>query len=375
MHATPFHQPVLLDACLDGLAVAPGRSFVDGTVGDGGHAAAILERSAPDGRLLGLDRDPHALARARTRLARFGARVTLCHASFRELGALLAERGTPPVDGVLLDLGVSSPQLDAPARGFRFARESAERAPLDMRFDPTAPVSAASLLAQATVPALETLLREFGELPGARRLARAIGEARRRAPLKTAADLRRVIAAAGVGRGRRHNPATLVFQALRIAVNDELSALDDGLSAALDALAPGGRLAVIAYHSLEDRRVKRRLAREERSCVCPPAQPVCTCAHTPRVTRLTRRPERPDADECHANPRARSARLRTAQRLPTPPPPTTPSPATTPTATPSPTAAPTATPSPMSTPTLAREPSSSPTLMPAPSPAPTPRGA
>ncbi len=316
MQQPSFHQPVLLDACLAGLAVAPGRTIVDGTIGDGGHAAAILEQSAPDGVLLGLDRDRSALDRARRRLARFGARLELHHASFRNLGAVLAERGMAAVDGVLLDLGVSKQQLDQPGRGFRFAEESAAATPLDMRLDPDTTPTAAELLAQRTTLELERMFREFGELPGARRLAQAISRARSKEALRTAADLKRVIRSAGIGRGRRHDPATLVFQALRIAVNDELGALEDGLAAATDALAPGGRLCVIAYHSLEDRRVKQCFVREERGCRCPPRQPVCTCGQTPRLSRVTRRVLRPSTDEIAANPRARSARLRVALRLP-----------------------------------------------------------
>lgn len=187
---------------------------------------------------------------------------------------------------------------------------------LDMRMDSRSGRSAAQLLAETPPAELERWLREYGELPGARRLAAAIVEARRSAPLRTVRDLLDVIARARVGGGRRHHPATLVFQALRIAVNDELAALEEGLDAALEALAPGGRLVVIAYHSLEDRIVKERLRAEARGCVCPPRQPVCTCGRRPRVRLLTRRAVRPSEEEVRANPRARSARLRAAERLP-----------------------------------------------------------
>ncbi len=289
---------------------------VDGTLGDGGHAEAILERTAPGGRLIGLDRDPDALSIAGKRLERFGERAEIVHASFRDLGEVLLRLGIPAVHAVLLDLGVSSRQIDDPDRGFRFGEDTAEVCPLDMRMDPSAGLSAAELLASYSSPALEQVLREYGEFPGARRLARAIIDARREEPLRTAADLRRVIRAAGIGRGRKHDPATLVFQALRIAVNDELGALDAGLIAAVDALAPGGRICVLAYHSLEDRRVKRCFVAEEKGCVCPPAQPVCNCGRLPRLRRLTRRPISADDDEIRRNPRARSARLRAAIRLP-----------------------------------------------------------
>jgi 16S rRNA (cytosine1402-N4)-methyltransferase len=310
-----FHRPVLVAQCLELLDAAPGRLVVDATLGDGGHAEAVLERSAPDGRLIGLDRDPAALAVAGARLGRFGARVTLEHASFRELGAVLARLAIRSVDGVLFDLGVSSRQLDTPARGFRFAEAGAAETPLDMRMDPTRGPTAAELLARASEAELEAWFREYGELPGARRLARALVRRRRERPLRTSADLRAAIGEARVGAGRRHHPATLAFQALRIAVNDELGALAEGLEAAIAALAPGGRLCVIAYHSLEDRLVKRTLEQEERGCVCPPRIPACVCGRKPRLRRLTRRALRPDAEELRANPRARSARLRAAERL------------------------------------------------------------
>jgi 16S rRNA (cytosine1402-N4)-methyltransferase len=297
------------------LGLFPDATVVDGTVGGGGHAAAILERTGPAGRLIGLDRDSEALAAAGRRLAAFGERVRLIHASFRHLARILAELGLEQVDAVLLDLGVSSHQLDRPERGFRFAEATADATPLDMRMDRSRPCTAADLLASAGVEELETWLREYGELPGARRLARAIVSARERAPLRTARDLLAAIEAAQVGRGRRHHPATLVFQALRIAVNDEIRALQEGLGAAIAALRPGRRLVVIAYHSLEDRVVKQRFRDEQRGCVCPPGTPVCVCGRRARLRALTRRAVRPAPEEVRANPRARSARLRAAERL------------------------------------------------------------
>jgi 16S rRNA (cytosine1402-N4)-methyltransferase len=310
-----LHQPVLLGESLSLLGVGPGSWVVDGTVGLGGHAEAILERTAPDGRLVGLDRDEAALGEARRRLASFGERVELVHASFREIGQVLAERGRAAVDAVLLDLGTSSLQLDRAERGFRFASETAGTTPLDMRMDASSGASAAELLARASEETLATWFARYGELPGARRLAREIVRTRRTAPLRTAADLRAAIERAGVGRGRRHDPATLVFQALRIAVNDELEALDEGLTQGVDHLRPGGRLVVIAYHSLEDRLVKHRFRELERGCVCPPQSPVCTCGRRPRLRRVTRRVVRPSEAEVRVNPRARSARLRAAERL------------------------------------------------------------
>jgi 16S rRNA (cytosine1402-N4)-methyltransferase len=275
-----IHEPVLLEECLRLLDVRPGILVLDGTLGLGGHAEAILQRSSPDGTLIGLDVDPDALERARRRLAPFGERVTLVHASFRRLGAVLDELGIAAVDGLLLDLGVSSLQLDEPSRGFRFADATAEETPLDMRMDPTLPGAAAELLAGASEQALTDLLRRYGELPGAARLARAIVAARRERPLRTAADLLALVLANGVER-----------------------------------LAPGGRLVVIAYHSLEDRLVKTRIRELERGCICPPRLPECRCGRLPVLRRVTRKPVGPTPEEIRRNPRSRSARLRAAERL------------------------------------------------------------
>jgi 16S rRNA (cytosine1402-N4)-methyltransferase len=298
------------------MALRPGALVVDGTVGGGGHAAGILARTAPGGRLIALDLDPHALAAAAERLRDdVASRVHFAHASFRELGRVLRELAIDAVDAVLLDLGVSSPQLDDARRGFRFGDATAHETALDMRMDPAQPVHAAALLAEASADQLAAWFRDYADLPGARRLARAIVEARERAPLRSAGDLLAVIRASGVGRGRKHNPATLVFQALRIAVNDELAALAEGLAAAVDALRPGGRLVVIAYHSGEDRIVKQSLRAEARGCICPPRQPVCTCGRKPRLRVLTRKPVRASDAEVARNPRARSASLRAAERL------------------------------------------------------------
>ena len=309
------HAPVLLEESLAFLAPGPSSIVVDGTVGGGGHAEAILARSAPDGLLIALDRDPDALAAAGRRLAGWGSRVRLVHASFRDLPEVLATLGVARVDGVLLDLGVSSHQLDTPERGFRFRADTAERTPLDMRMDPGSEATAALLLGTASAGQIEDWLRRYADLRGARRLARALVAARERAPLRTAADLLRVVREARVGGGRRHDPATLVFQALRIATNDELDALRDGLAAAIDALRPGGRLVVIAYHSAEDRIVKHGLRDATRGCVCPPEVPVCVCGGVPRLRLLTQRPVTPAPEEIARNPRARSATLRAAERL------------------------------------------------------------
>jgi 16S rRNA (cytosine1402-N4)-methyltransferase len=307
------HHPVLVSKTLGLLNPRSGSIIVDGTVGGGGHAAAILELTAPAGLLVALDRDEEALAAARRRLEPFGARVRLIHASFRSLTEVLAKLGIARVDGVLLDLGVSSPQLDRPERGFRF--DGAGEAPLDMRMERSEPTTAAKLLATLSAEQLERCFRDYGELPGARKLARAIVQMRHRAPPRRAADLLALIAETRVGGGRRHHPATLVFQALRIAVNDEIRALEEGLEAAIEALRPGCRVVVIAYHSLEDRIVKNRFRDAAKGCSCPPGSPVCVCSGTRRLRVLTKRPVRPDAEEIRANPRARSARLRAAERI------------------------------------------------------------
>jgi len=289
------------------LGVRPGGVYVDGTVGGGGHAAAVLEASAPGGRLLGLDLDPAALEVARRRLRGFGDRVVLRHGSFARLGVLAGDFA--PADGVLLDLGLSSLQLADPGRGFAFSREG----PLDMRFDPTAAgPTAADLVNGLSVKELADLLYRYGEERQARRIAEAIAAAR---PLRTTAQLAGVVVAAvGHRRGRIH-PATRTFQALRIAVNDELGALEAALPQAVDLLSPGGRLVVICFHSLEDRIVKRFMRQESRDCICPPEVPACVCGHRARLKVLTPRPVRPDPAEVEANPRARSARLRAAERV------------------------------------------------------------
>jgi 16S rRNA (cytosine1402-N4)-methyltransferase len=306
---------VLLEECLAALELQPGAIVVDGTVGGGGHAAAILERTAPDGRLIGLDLDAEAIRASQRRLESFGDRVTLIQQSFRDLDAVLANLEIPQVDAVLLDLGVSSHQLDAPERGFRFSTETADETPLDMRMDQQSGTTAADLLRRARPEQLEKWFSEYADLPKAKKLARLIVEARQRTPLRTVADLRALIADARIGRGRRHDPSTLVFQALRIAVNDEANALSDGLEAAIESLRVGGRLVVLAYHSGEDRVVKNRLRGAARGCSCPPRTPVCICGEKVRLRVITKRPVSAGDDELRENPRARSAKLRVAERV------------------------------------------------------------
>ena len=301
------HVPVLYEETLTGLQVRPGGVYIDATLGAAGHALGILRASAPDGRLLGLDADPEAVAFARQVLQPFGERLTLRTANFRRLAAVARSAGFDRVDGVLLDLGLSSRQLAAAERGFAFQREG----PLDMRLDPRRGTTAADLVNDLPEADLADLIRRYGEERHARRIARAIVAAR---PLTTTAELAQVVARA-VGRRGRIHPATRTFQALRIAVNDELGALAEALPQALDLLAGGGKLAVIAFHSLEDRLVKRFFRQESRDCLCPPEAPVCTCGHRAGLRIVTRKPIRPAPEEVARNPRSRSARLRIAERL------------------------------------------------------------
>ncbi len=304
------HDPVLLEETAAQLDLQPGAVVIDGTLGGGGHAARILERIGPRGILIGLDLDPDALAAARTRLSRFENQLLLFQSSFRKLDQVASECGQGAVDAVVLDLGVSSYQLDTPERGFRFSDD----APLDMRMDPTSPESASDLLARATVSELEGWFREYGEVRGAGRLARAIDRARRETRILRTGDLVQLVRDTGVGGGRKHHPATRIFQALRIAVNDELGALREGLEAAVRCLRPGGRMAVIAYHSLEDRIVKNHFREGARGCNCPPRIPVCICGGQVTLKLVTRKALKPDSSEIETNPRARSARLRVAER-------------------------------------------------------------
>lgn len=302
------HVPVLFQAVLDGLQVRPGGRYVDATVGGGGHAAGVLELSSPDGRLLGLDRDPAAVEAAGMRLASFGGRVVLVHSSFSRLAEVAQTRRFAPVDGILFDLGFSSLQLADPERGFAFMADG----PLDMRFDPQSErPTAADLVNQLSVDELATLLMRYGEEKHSRRIAEAIVAAR---PLYRTAELASAVEQV-VKRRTRIHPATRTFQALRIAVNDELATLEQALPQAVDVLTPGGRLVVIAFHSLEDRVVKRFVRRESRDCICPPEAPACTCDHRAALQAITRKPIRPTAEEVAANPRARSARLRIAERI------------------------------------------------------------
>ena len=309
-----MHVPVLLHETLEALDPRPGRSYIDGTLGGGGHAEAILRASAPDGRLLGLDRDPAAIERCRERLAPFGSRFEAVHAEFASIADVARERGFDPADGILLDLGVSSFQLDESARGFSFREDG----PLDMRMDPTRGETAAELLAGYGDDwrSLAALLRELGEEPQAGRVARAILAEQAKAPIETTARLAATVERAlGGRRGAARHPATRTFQALRIAVNGELDQVAAALEAALPLLAEGGRMAVITFHSLEDRAVKRAFAAHEGREVSLPQGGSRHEGAEPPVRRLTRRPAVPTESECAANPRARSAKLRAVERI------------------------------------------------------------
>lgn len=302
------HIPVLVREVLDGLNVHPGGSYLDATVGGGGHAVAILDASAPEGRLLGLDRDPEAARRATERLSVYGDRANVVHASYVDLFQVAQREGFLPLDGVLFDLGFSSWQIQDPGRGFAFSLEG----PLDMRFDPGTELTAADLVNDLPEEELADLLYRYGEETKSRRIARAIVGAR---PIATTGELARVVERAVGGRRSAIHPATRTFQALRIAVNGELEAIEAALPDAVTALKPGGRLAVITFHSLEDRIVKHFLRQESRDCICPPELPVCQCDHTRTLRIVTRKPVVPSDREVQENPRSRSAKLRVAEKI------------------------------------------------------------
>ena len=311
MTSTSFHTPVMLAQVIEVLRPAPGEIFVDGTVGGGGHAEALLERTAPDGRLIGLDVDDESLAEAGERLARFGERVQLVRTNFADMKTANASAGVVAVDGVLLDLGGSSHQFDTPERGFSFREDG----PLDMRQDRRLDRTAADILAESSEEELVRIFRIYGEEPLAKWLAAAVVQERVRQPITRTTQLADLVKRVKRGGHRSFHPATLVFQALRIAVNDELDQLRRGLAAAADLCRPGGRIAVIAFHSLEDRIVKDFMRRMASPCVCPPGLPVCRCGQRMRLRLVQRKAFRPTEAEVAANPRARSARLRVAEKL------------------------------------------------------------
>lgn len=307
MNGARHHIPVLYHEVLARLQVQPGGRYVDATVGAGGHAAGILRSSAPDGQLLGLDADPEAISYAEQVLRPFEGRMILQAANFQDLRNVALSHGFGQVDGILMDLGVSSRQLNNAGRGFSFSLDG----PLDMRFNPREGQSARDLVNNLPVGELADLLWQYGDERHARRIARAIVGAR---PLTTTGELADLVART-IGRREKIHPATRTFQALRIATNDELEALAQVLPQARDLLRPGGRLAIISFHSLEDRLVKRFFQQEARDCICPPETPVCLCQHRASLQIITRRPLRPSPEEVAENPRSRSARLRVAERL------------------------------------------------------------
>ncbi len=313
---TAPHLPVMLDRVVALLSEAPDGVIVDATLGAAGHARAVIEARTErygHAHLIGLDRDPMALELSADHLAvvRESAAVELVRARFDELPAVLDERGIPTIAGILLDLGISSMHVDIAERGFSYRQD----APLDMRMDPDLPVSAADIVNGWSTGELTRILRDYGEERFADRVARGIVAAR---PLHSTTALAEVVrdAIPAAARRRGGHPATRAFQALRIAVNDELAALEAVLPVVVERLAPGGIAVVLSYHSLEDRRVKQAFAAAATGCICPPGLPVCGCGRTPMAEPLVRRPERPDEEEIAANPRAASARLRAVRRLP-----------------------------------------------------------
>ena len=311
MEADYGHKPVLLQECLDALVIKPDGVYVDGTLGRAGHSSEIVRRLTT-GRLIALDRDETALTAARQRLAEHMERVTLIHSNFSRLGAVLDELGVDAVDGMLFDLGVSSPQLDDASRGFSYKQD----APLDMRMDESAPLTARMLVNTASYEELRRILYEYGEERFAPQIAKAICAAREQKPIETTLELAELIRGAMPAKALREkqHPAKRSFQAIRIAVNDELGELEPMLDAAEAHLKPGGRLAVITFHSLEDRIVKQKLRDLATGCICPPEFPVCVCGRKPKLKLITRKPIVSGEAELETNPRARSAKLRVAEK-------------------------------------------------------------
>jgi S-adenosyl-methyltransferase MraW len=304
------HASVMVQEVMQFLRPEPGGRYLDGTLGGGGHTERILVESSPDGEVVGLDRDEEAVNAARSRLQRFETRLKARQASFEVAKEILAELNWHTVNGLLLDLGVSSHQLESPERGFSFRSQ----ARLDMRMDRRQSLNAYEIVNTFSVANLETILRDFGEEPQARRIALAIAASRQMRALETTDELAKLIA--NIKRGRReHHPATQTFQALRIAVNDELNHLGRFLQKGYELLKPKGRMVIISFQSLEDRLVKTAFRMWSRDCLCPPRTPVCQCGWSRKVKLLTKRPMTPSEKEVSVNPRARSARLRAVERV------------------------------------------------------------
>lgn len=302
------HSPVLYQLSIEILQPENSGRYVDGTLGAGGHAKGILENSQPDGQLLGLDVDDQALEIAKDFLASYRKRATIQKGSYAEIDVHIQQLGWGCVDGIILDLGLSSMQLDTAERGFSFIKE----APLDMRFDQAAGIPAEEILNTWDEQALADIIWKFGEEPKSRQIAREIVRQR---PIRTTGELADLVLKAYKGRRGKVHPATLTFQAIRMTVNHELETLEKGLENSVGALCRTGRLAVISFHSLEDRLVKQFFQRESRDCICPPGQPVCTCGHKASVRILTKKPLTPDKEEIEVNPRSRSAKLRAVEKI------------------------------------------------------------
>ena len=307
------HKSVLLQECIDALNIRPDGIYLDGTLGGAGHSSQIARRLTEGGRLIGVDRDRTALAAAKERLAPYADRVTLVHSNFAEIDAILDSLGIPAVDGMLFDLGVSSPQLDDASRGFSYMAD----APLDMRMDKDDALTAGAVVNTWPQGELRRILYDYGEERYAPQIAAAICRAREKAPIETTLELVDIIRSAMPAQALREkqHPAKRSFQAIRIAVNDELGAVSRMMQAAVGRLNPGGRLAVITFHSLEDRIVKSEMQQAARGCTCPPEFPVCVCGKKPLVKLVTRKPIVSGPAELEDNPRARSAKLRVAEKL------------------------------------------------------------
>lgn len=307
------HKSVLLQECIDALNIRPDGIYLDGTLGGAGHSSQIARRLTEGGRLIGVDRDRTALAAAKEHLAPYADRVTLVHSNFAEIDAILDSLGIPAVDGMLFDLGVSSPQLDDASRGFSYMAD----APLDMRMDKDDALTAGAVVNTWPQGELRRILYDYGEERYAPQIAAAICRAREKAPVETTLELVDIIRSAMPAQALREkqHPAKRSFQAIRIAVNDELGAVSRMMQAAVGRLNPGGRLAVITFHSLEDRIVKSEMQQAARGCTCPPEFPVCVCGKKPLVKLVTRKPIVSGPAELEENPRARSAKLRVAEKL------------------------------------------------------------
>ncbi|HOG17212.1 MAG: Ribosomal RNA small subunit methyltransferase H [Syntrophaceae bacterium PtaU1.Bin231] len=307
-----YHTPVMLEEALEALRCKPGGLYVDGTIGGAGHAYEILRRTSPDGRLIGFDLDEDALREAAGRLASFGERAVLVRGNFADADAVLKERGIGEIDGALLDLGVSSHQLTSPERGFSFSADS----PLDMRMDKRQRMTAFTVVNSLPQDDVERILRQ-GEETAARKVAAAIVERRGRSPIRTTGELAALVVSAVPGHRRRQriHPATKTFQAIRIHVNAELASLENAIPGIAAVIKPGGRFVIISFHSLEDRIAKQTFRELERGCTCPRQVPYCICGKKPLLRVLTRKPILPSQDEVSRNPRARSAKMRVAERI------------------------------------------------------------